>query len=206
MTIVEAIKRITQWVDQSVGQNILLKEPDDDYNTSTYRYKLVHPSAFAMLVPPRDKKKERDQVVTPSIAVQLLNGNENGSYTGTVDIRFELITWDPGIHGQDLFIPKNPEEEVAYVQMETEEAQAYYKRTVSGWEEHWNLVDLLIQNLRELEGLEGLKLDSTSGIQYGQNTEADMPINYYPYWVSWVTCSFLYGVTKKQNERNDLLD
>lgn len=206
MTIVTAMKQLCQWVDETVAKGIFLKKPDDDHMTASYDPQWVTPLVFPMFIPPKDKLKGTAFYTVPSIAVELLSGRDGEKGTGQMDIRFEVVTWSPGTYGEEILRPVERESGPAQELWTGEEAESYYKKNVSGWEDHWNVVDRLVMALRETPYIHGLQKDPDGEVSYGQNTEEDQVLSFYPYWVSWVTCSFLYGTEKSGRAFETLLE
>lgn len=207
MTIVTAMEKLCQWTKENIAEQILLKKPDDDQNTKNYPFTLVHPSVFTMLMPPSDKMPTPEHHQVPSITVQLLEGSENRhEQTGSLSVRFRIITWSPGIHGKELLKPKEKDGRTVQKPWGGDKASEHYQRKTEGWVDTWNVVDRLMEELRETPFIGGLHLNPDEGIHFGQETENDQVISFFPYWVAWVTCSLRYGAEKSGRNFEKLLE
>jgi hypothetical protein len=171
-----------------------------------YEYELMTPAAFPMFRPTRDRLPPNIKAPVPSVCVQFVDGkDEQLSASGTMRVRLVFATWSPGLHGQDIFKPKDGENGV-YAQWGDEEARAYYHRDAEGWREAWNLVDTARRELENVEYIDkGLRVFHTDGITFGPVAEQETIIDFYPYWYAWVEFGVKYGLTRHRRDVKDFL-
>lgn len=55
MTLVQIIDNVVGWLEREVCSQITLKLPDDFKNDATYGVEFVHPAAFPLYVPGKDR-------------------------------------------------------------------------------------------------------------------------------------------------------
>ena len=115
MTVVDSLTSISDWLNKEVCSNFKFKsEPlQGKPITDSYEYEEVHPQAFPVMVPARDKLPPNITVNMPSVCVQILDGSDT-VVTGKRDININLgiATWNSGVHSKDIYYPKGtaPEE------------------------------------------------------------------------------------------------
>lgn len=55
MTLTQSIDKVVSWLAENVCSQITLKLPDDDRNGAEYPVEYVHPAAFPLYVPGKDR-------------------------------------------------------------------------------------------------------------------------------------------------------
>lgn len=55
MTLTQSIDKVVSWLSENVCSQITLKLPDDDRNDAEYAVEYVHPAAFPLYVPGKDR-------------------------------------------------------------------------------------------------------------------------------------------------------
>ena len=111
MSIVRSIDAVTAWVEREVCSQIELKLPPSGKQpeTAAYDYQLVHPGAFSMYIPAKDKAAPAVKPKIPSICVRLLRGSDQvlkGIRHMSMQLAFSA--WSPGQHAQDV-LQQEPE-------------------------------------------------------------------------------------------------
>jgi hypothetical protein len=193
--------KITRWVQREICDQVKLKLPDDNHSDASYNdhYTLVHPMAFPLYVPTKDRLQPRAVAPIPSVCIQMLSGSEAMiNQKGTLKLRLCFAAWDPGEHAGDIFKPKKGKRpKNAYEQLNGPEALEYYARRSEGWRDVWNFVDTALRVLENAEYLEGYRIIKEQGIEYGPVAEEDSIPDFYPYWFAWVSFSVQYGIIRK---------
>ena len=77
MTTKKIIEGITDWVQEAICSKIELKVPDDNANDDGYNIKRVHPTAFPLYLPAKDRIPPGIVAPIPSITVQMMEGSDN---------------------------------------------------------------------------------------------------------------------------------
>ena len=110
MTLVQIIDNVVGWLEREVCSQITLKLPDDFKNDATYGVEFVHPAAFPLYVPGKDRLPPSVPAPIPSVCVQLMEGSDDLlAKRRQLQIRLCLACWNPGEHGLEKLIPRqNP--------------------------------------------------------------------------------------------------
>lgn len=179
MTIVTTIDGICQWLNENVCPNIELKKPPKDGSATNakYEYELVHPYAFPMYLPTKDKLPPKVETKFPSIYVQLEYGNDTTD-NREISITLGFGAWNPGIHPDDWIIPEGTEAEDADV----------LSNEVEGWRDLWNFVDYTVTAIEQSTYLgENIEVVRNETIEFGPYKEQDSIVSYYPFWFAYMT-------------------
>jgi hypothetical protein len=210
MSTVNTIDVVTDWANENICQKVKLKLPDDKRVDATYNagYKLVNPDAFPLYVPAKDRMPPDVVAPIPSLCVQLMSGRDTLTQDkGFMRLRFCFSTWDPGIHGPDIFNPAEGAEPLAYEQWNGTDAVAHYERRSEGWRDVWNFVDTALRVLESAEYIgtkEKYRIMVEDGIDYGPVTEEDNAVDFYPYWFAWVAFNLQYGISRNFLHQHDV--
>lgn len=203
MAIVDMMEKVTAWAQEAICAKVKLKLPNDKAVDASYNegYTLVHPAAFPLYVPTKDRIAPRVAAPIPSLCVQLLSGQDKAD-KGTMRLRFMLNAWDPGLHGPDVFHPAGDGQ---YTQWNGEEAMAYYERRSEGWHDVWHFVDTALRELESTAIVGGFRLVREAGIEYGPLQEDGAIPDYYPYWFAWISFTIEYGLLRDQPSYHEYL-
>lgn len=179
MTIVTTIDSICEWLNANVCPNIKLKKPPKDGTPTNakYEYELVHPYAFPMYLPTKDKLPPKVKTAFPSICVQLQSGTDTTD-NREMDISLGFGAWNPGIHPDDWIIPEGstPPEDGNVLSNEVE-----------GWRDLWNFVDYTVTAIEQTTYLgENVEVVQNEEIEFGPYKEQDSIISYYPHWFAYM--------------------
>ncbi|MDR1299282.1 MAG: hypothetical protein LBJ84_03410 [Oscillospiraceae bacterium] len=209
MEIVIAMDEIAAWVQGRVCDGYKMKAPpphDASPVDGKYEYELLTPTAFPMFRPTRDRLPPSVAAPVPSVCVQFVEGkDEQFSASGSMRVRLVFATWSPGLHGRDVFRPKDGGGGV-YAQWGGEEARAFYRRDAEGWREAWNLVDTARREIESVEHIGGgLRVIHADGIAFGPVAEQETIIDFYPYWYAWVEFGVGFGLQRHRRELSDFL-
>ncbi len=178
------------WLNENVCQEITLKVPSEDKepNDDTYQYKSVHPTAFPLFIPTRDKLPPNVVSNIPSICVQLINGVDT-MHEREVTIALGFGTWNPGPHKQDWINWQDPEDPV-------------FRADMSGWMDAWNMVDIAARKIQSTNYLgENLEVMLNEPMDFGpyrqpkENVDDEWQDSFYPFWFAYlrfkVRCTLL---------------
>lgn len=200
MTLLESIDRITEWVQSEICDKIELKIPDDYRNDASYPVEYIHPAAFPLYVPGKERLAPNVRAPYPSVCVQLMEGSDDLlKKSRLLQIRLCLCCWNPGTHGDEIFHPRTNAAALAgrsYFRESAGVDQAY-RRNSDGWRDVFNLADLVLQEVEGTEYIAGHRLAKESPIKYGLFTEDGAIWDYYPYWHSWVSFSLEAGIVAR---------
>ena len=178
MTIVRTIDQIVDWLEQNVCPNVELKEPPKDGTPTNakYDYTLVHPHAFPLYMPPKDKLPPNVKTAFPSICVQLDYGSDTTD-NREMNISLGFGAWNPGVHPDDWLIPGDTVIEKAETLSDA----------ASGWRDLYNFVDYTVTALEQATYLgEDVEVVRNEPIEYGPYKEQEDIVSYYPYWFAYI--------------------
>jgi len=201
MTVVNILDNVREWCENTICPKVTLKLPDDEKNDQGYTPKFVHPAAFVLNPPAKDRLPPKVAAPIPSVCVQLMEGSDNLiQNTRSLQIRLCLSAWNPGEHGGDIFIPRKNETQIGghhYRRWDGEEAAEHYKRDTEGWRDVWNFADTALACVHNAEHFAGMRLVKEAGITYGPFTEDGAIWDDYPYWHSWILFTLECGLVRK---------
>lgn len=201
MTIANNLDTIVAWIQENICPQVQLKQPNDEKNDHRYELKLVHPSAFAMLVPNKERMQPNIATPIPSICTQILKGKDNPKeHLRHLDIQLALSAWNPGEHGTEkMEAVKNPDVLGGYSfqKYQGEPLNQSYQRNYEGWRDVWGFTDKVVQIIENTEYIAGLRVMQEDGIEYGPFTEEGAIVDYYPYWFCWIRFSLECGLARK---------
>lgn len=199
MTIVKSIDSIVEWLSENVCSQIAFKLPQDDCNDEGCDVRYVNPASFPLYVPGKEKLPPSVEAPVPSVCVQLMEGQDDLlEKTRQLQIRLCLACWNPGRHENEVFCPrKKSNAPLGYSYYRSEDVKQMYIRSMDGWKDVFNFVDLTLQKLESAEYIAGHRLVKESGIRYGVFTEEGTVWDYYPYWHSWIGFTLEVGTTPK---------
>lgn len=201
--LVKQINSVVEWLAANVCSKITLKMPDDYKNDADYDVEMVHPAAFPLYVPGKDRLPPSVPAPIPSVCVQLMEGNDDLTKSKrSFQIRLCLACWNPGEHGGEVFQPrKNPSALGGYSYYRlTEETEQTYTRNMEGWKDSFNFADLVLRELENAEYINGLRLVKEDGIKFGLFTEDGNIWDYYPYWHNWISFTLEAGIPPRNPE------
>lgn len=175
-TTIDILESLQKWLQDKVCSQFKFKKPDDENVSGAYNYTLVNPSVFLMFPPSKDVNN--NNAVIPSVTIQFDNRTDTPTTNeGIMHVRLNFATWDPGMHTNDGF-----------------------KRNVEGWRDVLNFVEATLQELKNTEFVDGIRVLKERGIESGPISEQGAIIDFYPYWFAYVSfyCGFKITSTKKK--------
>lgn len=198
--LVRTIESVADWLSENVCEKIMLKIPDDSKNNNEYTVRVVHPAAFPLYVPGKDRLPPDVPAPVPSICVQLIEGSDNlFSRSRTLNIRLVMACWNPGIHGNERFIPEENKNAVggrSYF-IRNEENNQVYQKTMDGWKDSMNFQGTVLSELEKSEYIAGNRIMKEEEIKFGLFSEEGDICDYYPYWHSWISFRLAVGLNAK---------
>lgn len=194
--IVSVIDSLTEWAKENICKEIQLKVPPDNTaaNDAGYSYTLANPEALPMYIPPSDKLPKDIRFVHPSLCVRFLKaGDSMANDEGYVDVQFLFSVWDPGQHGEDLYLPNA---DGSY----RKQADPGFEKGSSGWRDVWNFVDIARRKLESVTSIDGIAIDKSTDIEYGPVTEQEAIVDFYPFWYSWLSFRVTYPLMRNNED------
>lgn len=195
--LTDTIQTVTDWLTKNVCSKLEMKLPDDYKNDNEYGVRRVHPVAFPLFVPGKDRLPPKVPAPVPSVCVQLMEGSDDlFKRERTLELRLVLASWNPGTHGDEMYWPRKIKEGLIgynYFVKDDEELQTY-SRNMEGWKESMNFQDSVISALEKTEFIADCRIVKEEGIKFGLFIEDGDICDYYPYWHSWITFRLQTGL------------
>lgn len=198
--LVRTIQSVANWLTENVCEKIQLKLPDDSKNNNEYSVRTVHPAAFPLYVPGKDRLPPEVPAPVPSVCVQLIEGNDDlFNRNRLLNIRLVMACWNPGIHGNERYLPKENKNALGGCSyfIRNEENNQIYRKTMDGWKDSMNFQDTILTELEKSEYIAGNRIVKEAGIKFGLFSEEGDICDYYPYWHSWITFQLSVGLSAK---------
>lgn len=206
MTLIQSIDNVVSWISENICSQITLKCPDDDRNDIKNPLEYVHPAAFPLYVPGKDRLPPSVSAPVPSVCVQIMEGNDNlQEGRRQLQLRLCLSCWNPGLHGAEVFHARPDASKTggySYYRSTGETAETY-TRNMEGWRDSVNFADIVLREIENAEFIAGHRLMKESGIKYGPFVEDGNIWDYYPFWYNWISFTLEAGIsatTPKQYE------
>lgn len=180
MTIVKALDALTEWAQENICNEIMLKVPPPNLeaNDSGYDYTLAHPTAYTMFLPTGDKLPKGIISEYPGLVVSPIKTQDDlVRKTCRIDVQLMFCVWDPGQHSEDLFLPNK---DGTYRRQKL--GAAKFIRNGNGWRDAWNFMDIARRKIESITAPAGLCLDKSMPVECGPLVEQDAVPNYYPFW------------------------
>ena len=199
--IVYVIDSVTEWAKKHICKEIQLKVPPENTGAmdAGYSYTLENPEAIPMYKPTGDKLPKGMRFTTPSLCVYFQKaGDSLATGTGYVDIQMLFSVWDPGDHGEDLYLPNGDK---SY----RKQADSGFEKGSSGWRDVWNFVDIARRKLESVTSIEGLAIDKSTDIEYGPIESQDTVVDFYPFWYSWLSFRLTYPLMRNNEDLEQYL-
>ena len=199
--IVSVIDSLTEWAKEHICKRIQLKVPPENHEAmdAGYTYKLANPEAIPMYKPSGDKLPTGIRFTTPSICVYFTKaGDSITKDEGYVDVQLLFSVWDPGDHGEDVYLPNN---DGTY----SKQKDPNFTKGSSGWRDVWNFVDIARRALESVTNIDGLSIDKGTDIEYGPIAEQEAVADFYPFWYSWLSFRLTYPLMRNNEDTEKYL-
>lgn len=191
MAIVNDLNRVCEWVQAEICDKLELKLPLDTDAGDGYQYELVHPTAFALFTPTKDRLPPNVRAPIPSVCVRLIEGAHNTQEsTNTMRLILNFCTWNPGNHGKDNFIPVEPG---AGIKGYNQSVSSEYRRTADGWQDVFSFMDKALRTIEKAEYIADMRVVAEEQIKYGMTSDKDGLDDFYPYWLGWISFTVQAG-------------
>lgn len=189
MAIVDDLNRIRDWLQSEVCDKVAFKLPNDETNDAGYSQELVKPTAFVLFTPSKDRLPPNVRAPIPSVCVRLSEGEHAQDGTNKMTLVLNFCTWNPGVHGRDVFEPVEGSGWRGYNQ----KAEAEFLRSADGWMDVYNFVDAALRAIENADYIAGMRVVVEDGIKYGMTSGQDGLEDFYPYWPAWISFSVQSG-------------
>ena len=202
MSIVNDLVKISEWMQENICDKILLKLPNENQAGEDYEYELVHPTAFPLFTPSKDRLPPNVKAPIPSICIRLKEGEHlPHDNTNTMRLSIHFASWNPGTHGKDIFTPTDAPSDIRSY---NQNATAEYRRTSDGWMDVYSFIDTALRELEQAEYIAGMRVVAEDGIKYGMTSDKDGLDDFYPFWIGWIEITVRGGVIRNKSY-NDYL-
>ena len=197
MSVVDDLHGVMGWLRGTVCPLVRLKQAPEatEQTEEAYSFRTVHPEVFGMYWPVGSVARVPDlKTPHPGILVQLSEGTETWSdMRRRYKVRLHLSAWNPGLHGPDVWAPKESPGplEPRYVRGEA----GTYEDSYEGWQDAWNFLDVVLREVREARDIGGLSIDRSEPLGFGPYQDAGAIIDAYPYWFCWVDLALVSAVS-----------
>lgn len=193
MAIVSTIDSVRDWIESEICSKVEFKLPDNDAVDEDYPFKLVHPAAFAMFMPTKDKLPDGVEESVPSVTIRIENGTDLIA-NGTREMKVTLLfaTWSTGLHAGDYL------SSVAYERdgngnivnvvatKKYDSGEKIFKPDAEGWRDAWNFVDVAVREIENTEYLGGFRFVKEKGLNFGPVATQEATPDFYPLWFATV--------------------
>ena len=161
-TISTTLDGVEALVAAEIAPKLEYLVPPDDGSVDVLEVETAHPTVYQSFVPGRERL-ERGQLQAPSIAVQLLGGDDSASGSRTLNMRLVLTIWAPGHYDADGF-----------------------HRDQDGWRDLHNGLDAMAVAVGSAEVIAGCTVALARGVRFGYfDIDGEIP-DLYPYWMGKV--------------------
>lgn len=200
------LETLKKFLEDHVCKYVMFKVPDEFHEDETYRLAVGHPKVF---IENTEKKVcwAEDQsyyAYYPQIVIRCLGESEN-RYTGerTYQINLLVITWNTGIHGDEIYYPENSdfymnEKGIGTLRKyETSGNPNTFMPSNDGYKDVLNLCDMIAEQLETHLFLgENLSMVHQNGIESGILWDQEGPARTEPYWIHWLEFSIMSYVER----------
>lgn len=200
MTIVGIVDSIVEWLNANVCPEVLMRLPSEDgkANDKRYEYTMVHPHAFPLYLPTRDKLPPKVRINVPSVVVQLEYGNDDPE-NREVSITLNFSGWAPGTYQDDWIIPLDYESEEGEI--------TGFRADYEGWRELWNFVDKTAAAVQSTTYMgQNVEVMQWEGMEFGPfREESNTVLDYYPFWYAYLKFKVRCSLRRLNEEVNQYL-
>lgn len=186
--LVDIIQSLCDWLEENVCSQLLLLDPENDTQDEEYEVSRIHPKAYPLFTPWQNANPELAIAGAPGIVVSLLEGIDDiTKSTRTIGIQLQLVSWNPGVYGKDIYNPINDAKEIGgksyYLQIDRQT----FERSQEGWKESYLFLETTLKALEETELIHGMRVKMKDGqITFGHYRDDTGPIDLWPYWINYI--------------------
>lgn len=161
-TLAATLDGVAKWVEETVAEELEYLVPPDSGAVDGVSIESAHPSVFQAFVPSVERLPDGAHQA-PSIAVQLLGGNDQSRSDRELSIRLALTIWAPGHFDDGVFV-----------------------RDSDGWRDLFNGLGAIAGAVESADTIAGCAVDMTAGVKFGfYEIDKEIP-DLYPYWIGKV--------------------
>lgn len=161
-TLTETLDGVAAWVETAIAADLWYLVPPEDGAVDDIDLEWASPSVFQAFVPSIERMPDGAHQA-PSIAVQLVEGNDGPRDSRVITIKLVLTIWSPGHFQDDQFI-----------------------RGSDGWRDLFNGLGAIVGAVESAETIAGCAVDMKEGVRYGfYEIEREIP-DLYPFWMGKV--------------------
>lgn len=200
------LETLCDWLNEEVCSQIQLFAPKDNFHDGKHPPKLVHPVAYPLFIPDSTILPQGQEPL-PAIVIQVLNGSDDVlKHLRTYQLRLILISWLPG-HYDALDFIKHTKEQTStgdlpysYYQAAENAQKGKYTRTLSGWKDNSNFMETVLSAFEQTEFIgkdKTIRLKKEEKITFGHFQTEYQLLDFYPYWVTYITFSIEAGLIRR---------
>lgn len=186
MAIVNDMNKIKDWLQTEVCDKITFKLPSDEIADDGYNYEMVHPTAWALFTPSKDRLPDDIRAPHPSVCIRITDGEHRPQDgTNTMKLILNFCIWNPGTHRKDVLLP---------VTSETGATEGYeispdakFQRNAEGWQDLYSFMDFTLRAIENAEYIADMRVRVEDGIQYGMTSDKEGLDDFHPYYLGWIT-------------------
>lgn len=201
-TLVQTIDDVRDWFDREVCSKCTFKLPSNYYTDETYPYKMVHPQAWGMYMPPGDMLPDGVESPVPSVTIQYASTGPTTEIlqdgTRLIALNALFATWNPGIHGQDIF-KRNSDGTFTQLTDKT------FHVSADGWRDAWNFVDTALLRLESTDYIGGLMVDRKKEIKILPTDMNSSTPEAFPFWYAQMKFFLRSPIVEKHELISDYL-
>lgn len=208
MNLVDLVQNLTDWLNEKVCPMIWLLNPDDDIQNEAYeKTERVHPKAYPLFTSWAASDATLNIPGTPGIVVGVLTGRDDlKKKTRTLNIQFQLISWNPGQYGSDILYPVKDKDALIGIHYETRSNPQTYQRNQDGWKDSYLFMETVLRELEKQEFISGSRIKIKDGsIEYGHYRDDTGPVDLYPYWINFIRFELECGYDQPSRVYADFL-
>ena len=173
MSVTDSVIKIAKWLNNGVCKKFKFKKPPEEGQPVNDEYEEIHPYAFPIFMPARDKLPPGIECNMPSVIVQIMEGEDDiAQGKRELAVNLAISCWNPGTHSKDVYYPNAPD------------MPEKYRSTYDGWMDAWNFTDAILRALESVASIDGIKLQRK--ISFGTYKEQGSIADYYPLWFAWI--------------------
>ena len=161
-TLAATLEGVAAWVESTIAAELQYLVPPSDGAVESIDLEWANPSVFQAFIPSVERLHDGEHQ-SPSIAVQLLGGEDGLKNNRELNIRLVLSIWSPGHFDDGKFI-----------------------RDSDGWRDLFNGLGTIAGAIESAETIAGCSVDMSDGVRYGFfEIDKEIP-DLYPYWMGKV--------------------
>lgn len=192
MAIVNDMNKIKDWLQTEVCDKITFKLPSDEIADDGYTYELVHPTAWALFTPSKDRLPDDIRAPHPSVCIRITDGEHRPQDgTNTMKLILNFCIWNPGTHQKDVLLPVTSETGATEGYEVSPDAQ--FQRNAEGWQDLYNFMDFTLRAIENAEYIADMRVRAEDGIQYGMTSDKEGLDDFHPYYLGWITFTVQAG-------------